>query len=139
TLPTIRERMIPRDARPDALVLFSPALNMAHDPYFQGLMKGKGNPARYSPSEFISGALPPTLILQGEEDSIVHTPDAVAFQAAAEKAGARCTLKIYPRVGHLLTRNLKVQYKDFDADPVAGADALRREEAFLASLGYLRE
>ena len=31
-----------------------------------------------------------------------------------QRAGARCELHLYPGVGHLLTRNLKVQYKDFD-------------------------
>ncbi len=76
-------------------------------------MTGKGDPSSYSPSEFINRTLPPTLIIQGEEDTIVLTRDAIAFRDAAQKAGANCTLHVYPRVGHLLTRNLQVQYKDF--------------------------
>jgi hypothetical protein len=67
------------------------------------------------------------------------TRDAIAFRDAAEKAGARCTLHVYPRVGHLLTRNLKVQYKDFDGHPVDEADAHQREDDFLASLGYMHK
>jgi acetyl esterase len=102
-------------------------------------MQGKGNPAAYSPSEYISRKLPPTLIIQGEQDSIVYCKDAIAFRDAAVKAGAKCTLYVYPGVGHLLTRNLKVQYKDFDSDPADQADAHQREDDFLYALGYLEK
>jgi acetyl esterase/lipase len=139
TLPSVNGKRIARSSRPNALLMFSPALNMAHDQYFMSLMAGKGDPASYSPSEFISRTLPPTLIIQGEEDTIVLARDARAFRDAAEKAGARCQLYVYPGVGHLLTRNLKVQYKDFDGDPADEADAHQREDDFLVSLGYMRK
>jgi acetyl esterase len=137
TLPSVKGKKILPISRPDALLLFSPALNMALDPYFDGLMKGKGNPAEYSPSAYISSELPPTLIIQGENDSIVYARDAIAFRDAAIKAGAKCTLHIYPGVGHLLTRNLRIQYKDFDADPADVANAHQREDSFLETLGYI--
>lgn len=137
-LPTVQGKKVARNARPNALLLYSPALQVAQDSYFSGLMGRKEDPARYSPSKFISRSLPPTLILQGEEDTIVHTSDARSFRDAAVQAGARCELQVYPGVGHLLTRNLKVQYKDFDADPNDAADAHRREDDFLKSLGYLK-
>jgi acetyl esterase/lipase len=66
------------------------------------------------------------------------TRDARAFCAAAQRAGATCSLHVYPKVGHLLTRNLKVQYRDFDSHPADTADARKKEDAFLAGLGYLR-
>ncbi len=138
-LKSVNGKKIARSSRPNALLMFSPALNMAKDPYFMGLMAGKGDPASYSPSEFISRTLPPTLIIQGEEDTIVLARDAIAFRDAALKAGASCALKVYPRVGHLLTRNLKIQYKDFDPDPKDSADAHQQEDDFLISLGYLRQ
>jgi acetyl esterase len=139
TLPSVNGKPVPKSSRPNALLLFSPALNMAHDDYFVSLMKGKGDPASYSPSAFIGRMLPPTLIIQGQEDTIVLTRDAIAFRDAAVKAGAQCTLQVYPRVGHLLTRNLKVQYKDFNGDPADEADAHQREDDFLVSLGYMRK
>ena len=139
TLPSLNGKKIAGNSRPNALLLFSPALNMAHDNYFISLMAGKGDPSSYSPSESISRILPPTLIIQGEEDTIVLARDARAFRDAAEKAGARCELYVYPGVGHLLTRNLKVQYKDFDGDPADEADAHLREDDFLVSLGYMRK
>jgi acetyl esterase/lipase len=137
-LPSVRGRQISPPERPDALLLFSPALNMAKDEYFQGLMAGHGKPASYSPAEFVTRHLPPTLVIQGEKDSIVRTDHARAFCAAAEMAGARCSIKVYPDVGHLLTRNLAVQYKDFDSDPAGLADARKREDAFLVSIGFSR-
>jgi acetyl esterase len=139
TLPSVKGRRIGADERPNAMLLFSPALGMARDEYFGGLMEGKGDPAAYSPLEFVSRTLPPTLVIQGEEDSIVLTRDARAFCEAAQKAGVVCSLHVYPKVGHLLTRNLEVQYKDFDSDPAFGADAHRREDAFLVTVGYVRE
>lgn len=137
TLPAVKGKKIDRCVRPNALLLFSPALNMAHDDYFKSLMKGKGNPVQYSPAEFISRSLPPTLIIQGEKDTIVRTPDAIAFRDEARKVRAQCVLHVYPRVGHLLTRNLQVQYRDFDPDPATVADAYQKENDFLLSLGYI--
>lgn len=137
TVPAIRERAIERSARPNVLVLFSPALNMAKDEYFVSLMGGKDTSALYSPAEFIGRELPPTLIIQGEEDTIVKAGDARAFCSAVKAVGVRCELHIYPGVGHLLTRNLKIQYKDFDPDPAFAAEAFRFENRFLESLGYM--
>jgi acetyl esterase len=137
TLPIVNRKKVEANERPNALLLYSPALNMAENSYFVQLMAGKGDPAAYSPSEFINGSLPPTLIIQGEEDTIVLAQDAKAFCAAAGKAGARCELHVYPDVGHLLTRNLKIQYQDFDSDPKDAAEAHQLEDAFLGSLGYI--
>jgi len=138
-IPAIRGVKISNDSRPNALLLYSAALNLAHDPYFDALMKGKGDPASYSPFEYVSKKLPPTLIIQGQQDSIVYTKDAQAFHDAAVKAGAKCELHVYPNVGHLLTRNIKVQYKDFDSDPADQADAHKREDDFLVALGYIKK
>jgi acetyl esterase len=138
TLPAIRGKAIGRNARPDALVMFSPALNMAKDEYFISLMGWKDAPALYSPAEFIGRALPPTMIIQGEEDTIVKASDARAFCSAAKAAGVRCEIHVYPGVGHLLTRNIKVQYRDFDSDPAFAAEAFRFENTFLGLLGYMK-
>lgn len=137
TIPAVNGKKIGPESRPNALLLYSPALNMGHDLYFVGLINKKADPVLYSPSDYISKKLPPTLIIQGEQDSIVYTKDAIAFRDGATKAGAKCTLFVYPKVGHLLTRNIKIQYKDFDSDPADAADAHQREDDFLVSLGYI--
>jgi len=139
TLPTVKGKNIESKSRPNAILLYSPALNMAADPYFMRLMASHGNPADYSPSGYVTQRLPPTLIIQGEQDSIVYTKDAKDFRDKAQKAGATCQLYIYPGVGHLLTRNIKIQYKDFDSDPKFASDAHQREDRFLDSLGYFKK
>jgi len=138
-IPGVNGKQLTDNERPNALLLYSPALNIAPDPYFNNLMKGKGDPAAYSPSAYISRKLPPTLIIQGERDSIVYTKDAIAFRDEAVKAGAKCILYVYPGVGHLLTRNLKIQYKDFDPDPADAAEAHQREDDFLIALDYMKK
>jgi acetyl esterase len=139
TLPAVNGQKLTAISRPNAMLLYSPALNMAKDPYFARIMLSKADPALYSPLQFINSTLPPTLIIQGDKDTIVYATDATAFCKSAEAAGARCELHLYPGVGHLLTRNLKVQYKDFDSDPTDAADAHQREDAFLISLGYIHK
>lgn len=136
TLPSVSGRKLTASSRPSAMLLYSPALNMAEDAFFVRLMNGHGNPHSYSPSTYVSRKLPPTLIIQGEKDSIVLAKDAEEFCAKATKAPARCELHMYPGVGHLLTRNLTVQYKDFDSDPAFAANAHQVEDSFLESLRY---
>jgi acetyl esterase len=139
TLPTVNGKKVSENERPSVMVLYSPALNMGPDPYFIGLMAKKAPASDYSPSAYITKKLPPTMIIQGEQDSIVFAKDARAFREAAVKAGAKCTLYIYPNVGHLLTRNLSVQYKDFAATPEDMADAKKKEDDFLVAMGYIRK
>jgi acetyl esterase/lipase len=138
TLPSVKGRPIRPRERPNALVLVSPALSVAKDRYFGELMTGHGKPASYSPAEFVRRDLPPTLVIQGEKDSVVKADHARAFCAAAQMAGARCTIKVYPNVGHQLTRELDAQRQSVDSDPGWLEDAHRREDAFLVSIGYAR-
>jgi len=53
-LPAVRERKIMPSERPNVLMLYSPALNMAKDPFFTRIMSGKADPTLYSASEYIS-------------------------------------------------------------------------------------
>jgi len=138
SLPIIRGQEVSMQARPNAMLLYCAALNMEHDKYFNAIMQGKDDPAKYSPSAYITNKLPPLLIIDGEKDSITFASDAVAFYNEAIKTGTKCNIQIYPGVGHMLTRNLKVQYKDFDANPAFVADAHKREDDFLEKLGYYK-
>ena len=47
TLPAVRGRKITPEERPNVLMLYSPALNMAKDPFFTRIMLGKADPALY--------------------------------------------------------------------------------------------
>ena len=138
TLPSVSQKPITWEQRPNAILLYCAALNMAHDPYFNTLMKGRANPGRYSPSGFITQKLVPSLVIEGEKDSITFAADAKAFHDTAVSKGAYSSVFIYPGVGHLLTRNLKVQYRDFEPEPAFVADAKKQEDSFLRSMGYYR-
>jgi acetyl esterase len=62
----VRGEKIAPAARPDALLLYSPALDMAEDAYFVRLMKEHGESRDYSPAQFVNHKLPPMLIIQRE-------------------------------------------------------------------------
>src|SRR5437016_1711865 len=94
-------------------------------------MNNDANAHHYSPSAFVSRRLPPT--------PIVLAKDAEEFCAQAAKVGARCELHMYPGVGHLLTRNLTLQYKDFDSDPAFAANAHQFEDTFWSRSGIRNE
>ena len=49
TLPAVNGQKVPASSRPNAMLLYSPALDMAKDPYFTRIMAGKADPALYSP------------------------------------------------------------------------------------------
>lgn len=127
----------PQQTRPDLMLLVSPAVNTAHDGWFRHLLQGRAEPAAYSPLEHASAATPPTLIVQGEADTLTRPAGAKAFCERMRGSQATCELALYPNLGHLLTRKLDNQEDDFDPDPVAVADAHQREQQFLADQGFI--
>ena len=132
----VNGRRIGGHERPTAILLFSPALGMAHNEYFGGLMEGQADPAPTLPwSSWAALSADPRDPGGGGLD---RPGSGRASLLRGGQAGVLCSLHVYPKVGHLLTRNLEVQYKDFDGDPADAADARRKEDAFLAGLGYLR-
>lgn len=116
---------------PDAMLLWSPAIDVADSGWFTKLLRGRASAVSQSPLQNIRKRLPPTSIVQGEKDTLTPASSASAFCAAAIAQGSVCDLKIYPGLGHLLTRNLKNQEDDFDPDPVARDDGIARQLAFL--------
>jgi acetyl esterase len=119
---------------PDALVLWSPAVDVADSGWFERLLQGKALPADYSPVEHLGKRLPPTSIVQGTEDSVTRLAGARRFCAGVQAAGEVCALEEFPGLGHLLTRNLAHQEDDFDPDPVARAEGWKRQNEFLVRL-----
>jgi len=126
-------------SRPDALLLWSPALDVAADRWFGTLLGGRANASRYSPAEHAGGATPPTCIVHGERDTLTPLSGAKRFCDQVLAARGVCALHVYPNVGHLLTRNLGNQESDFDPDPEARADGLARLERFLVERGFVPE
>jgi acetyl esterase len=125
------------DAVPDAMVLYSPAVAISRSEWVRRLLLGRAQPADISPDQHVRPGLPPTLITQGQEDSVTPFPGAVLFTRAMKAAGNTCELQRHSGLGHLLTRNLEEQEWGFDPDPVAREAACREEEAFLGRQGFL--
>ncbi len=124
-------------AEPDALLLWSPAIDVASDRWFHQKLQGRGTAAEYSPAEHVRPTTPPTSIVQGAEDVLTPLAGARRYCEKLKVAGGVCELNVYERVGHLLTRNLAHQESDFDPDPEARADGLVRLERFLKQQGFL--
>ena len=119
---------------PDALVLWSPAVDVSADRHFRRLLRERAPVAAYSPVEHVRAAMPPVHIVQGERDTLTPLRGAQRFCASVRGVGAVCELAVYPGVGHLLTRNLANQEDDFDPDPAARDDGIARQRAFLERL-----
>ena len=119
---------------PDALVLWSPALDVSGDGHFRRLLRGRATVAAYSPVEHVRPRMPPVHIVHGDRDTLTPLSGARRFCDRVLAVKGTCELVVYPGVGHLLTRNLANQESDFDPDPIAREDGNARQRAFVAAL-----
>jgi acetyl esterase/lipase len=119
-------------SKPNALVLFNPALLTAHAnaPALRQLFGERGQEA--SPLHHVGPGLPPTLILHGKADATVPYALAERFCAESKKAGNACELVGYEGAPHGF----------FNSQAAGGRwqeATLREMDRFLAALGYLSE
>jgi acetyl esterase/lipase len=126
------------DSRPDALLLWSPALDVTIDGWFRRLLRDRAVAIDYSPAQHVGLSTPPTSIVIGEEDTLTPLAGAERFCTRLVQRGQRCELHVYEGLGHLLTRNLANQESDFDPDPEARADGIAQHERFLVELGFIQ-
>ncbi len=124
-------------ATPDALLLWSPALDLTTDGWFRRLLAGRGDPVDYSPAQHVGARTPPSSIVHGDEDTLTPLAGAKRFCDALLRLDVLCELNTYEGVGHLLTRNLANQESDFDPAPEAEADGIERQIGFLVALGFI--
>jgi acetyl esterase/lipase len=126
-------------SRPDLLLLWSPALDVAANRRFVKLLQGRASAADYSPLAHAGASTPPTCIVNGDRDRVTPLAKAELFRDRVVHAGGICELHAYAGVGHLLTRNLANQGDNFDPDPKSKAAGLAQFELFLRERGYLSE
>ena len=125
------------DAEPDALLLWSPALDLAHDGWFDRKLQGRASAESLSPAHHVRATTPPTSIVHGAADTLTPLSGARRYCDRLEELGRRCDLHVYPGLGHLLTRNLEYQEGDFDPDPEAVAAGVKEHLGFLRETGFL--
>lgn len=124
--------------RPDALLLWSPAIDVSTDRWFERQLHGTALAVDYSPAQHVGPDTPPTSIVHGDRDTLTPPSGPETYCEQLRDFGVRCDLHVYKGVGHLLTRNLTNQERDFDPDPAAAADGIAQLDAFLADLGYTK-
>lgn len=121
---------------PDALVLWSPALDVSGDGHFRRLLGERATVEALNPVEHVRARMPPVVVVHGERDNLTPLSGVRRFCDRVKSGGGRCVVHEYPGVGHLLTRNLADQENDFDPDPVARADGNAKQLEFLRDLWF---
>lgn len=128
-------------AVPDALILLSPPVSLINDRWPQMLLGSRADAKDISPAENIKKQLPPMLIIEGAADTVTPLVAVQAFCERAKRLGGMCELHAYPRLGHILSRNLDAHAQEegpFDPDPAAVAKAHAEEDAFLVRIGFAK-
>ena len=122
---------------PDALVLVSPALALESDSWVQRLLLGRAAVQDISPTMNVRRGMPPTLILQGEVDTVTPLAGAKRFCERMLAAGNACETHVYKGFGHLFTPAGIPDGGWPRPDSATVADAGVRAERFLASLKFI--
>lgn len=126
------------NARPNAIVMVSPALDLERDGWFARLTGSAETAREFSPLANVRAGQPPTLILQGDVDTETPLRGARAFCEAVRAHNDLCVLKVYVGYGHLFT---PAGINDRDTpqpDPTISAQAADLAEAFLRSQGFFQ-
>jgi len=127
-------------SKPNALVLFNPALvlapvdvqNMKINEKMAGLEERMGTkPENLSPYHNIAGTLPPTIIFHGTGDETVPFVTVQLFTKRMHESGNKCTLVAYEGESHGFFNYGKNSNAVF-------FDTLHKMDEFLVSLGYLK-
>ena len=132
------------DARPNALVLYNPALAMTSPTVIGNLTKNWGpavaaHARDFSPIDHLDKRLPPAIIFQGTADKGVSPQTAQDFCRRARALKVRCDVVLYPGAPHGFSEVwLGLQDPvDFPRTEFWAEDTSRRTDRFLASLGWL--
>ncbi len=126
-------------SRPNAMVLFNPALVLApveglaiDSARLSSLKERTGvEPRELSPYHHVSSGIPPTVIFHGTADRTVPHESAAAFEQAMKDANNRCTLHSYADQGHGFFNYGRGDGRMFAA-------TLEETDRFLSELGYLQ-
>ncbi|MBL7113915.1 MAG: alpha/beta hydrolase [Bacteroidales bacterium] len=123
---------------PDALILVSPAVDLYNDGWSQFLLGTRADIRTISPVDNVRKNLPPTIILQGRDDTVTPLKGARLFYDRMIAAGNDCELWIYDEVGHLFTPNTMRDDGWPVPDPHVQQEAFEQADIFLKKRGYLK-
>jgi len=121
---------------PNALVLFSPALNIEQNERFKKLAGTSRDVGSIAPMQHVRKGMPPTIILTGELDKLIPAAALAEFCDKMRQNRNRCELQIYPGAGHMLDTPGD-QGEDKGGPSKTKYDAFLKLDQFLLSLGIL--
>jgi acetyl esterase len=119
-------------SKPNALVLFNPAVDTTHTTPAQLKERFGGRGEEGSPFHHLRPGLPPTLILHGKSDTTVPYADVDRFCAESNARGNQCQLIGYEGATHGF-------FNPPNADGKWYRETLLEADRFLTKIGYLRE
>jgi acetyl esterase/lipase len=132
-------------SKPNALILFNPALVLApvdgmekvSNKKLAALEKRMGTKLEnISPYHHLAGKLPPTIIFHGTNDKIVPFKTIKLFTDRMHEFGNKCTLVAYQDKNHSFFNHSS--FKDKKDANAAFIDTVHKMDEFLVSLGYLK-
>ncbi len=129
---------LPVSSSPNVLILVSPAVSLEKDYWFQKLLLKRIEAVIISPDENVKKGLPPTLILQGREDTVTPLEGVQNFTDKMKLNGNICELIIYEGVGHLFTPSSEKDDGFPNPDKKIQANAYKKADDFLRTLGYIK-
>ena len=122
---------------PDALLLTSPGTGTGG--WFTELLNGeKINPSDYSPVDHVKPGLPPTIILQGRDDTVTPLEGVQLFHDKLIANGNYCEFWIYNKVGHLFTPTYLGDNGWPKPDPEVQKQADSKADDFLRKFGFVK-
>ncbi|MBM4172254.1 MAG: alpha/beta hydrolase [Ignavibacteria bacterium] len=124
---------------PNALILVSPAVSLEKDNWFRQLLLNRIEVSKVSPDKNIKKGLPPTLILQGREDTVTPLVGVQNFANQMKANGNICELIIYDNVGHLFTPSSEPDSGFPNPDKKIQSMTYEKADEFLRSLGYINK
>ena len=125
-------------AAPNALILVSPAVHLENDQWAPRLLGTRANIKAISPAAHVRPGMPPTIILEGSEDTVTPLSGVQLFHDRMRAAGNQCELHIFRGVGHLFTPAGQRDDGWPQPDPKIQAEAFKKIDAFLTARGFIK-
>ncbi len=137
---SIHEKAI--NSIPDAMILISPAVSLPKGRGWEGwkfnVFGAHTTVSSANPVEHVREGLPPTIILQGRDDTVTPLDGVQQFHDLMLACGNHCELFIYDGVGHLFTPNSIPDNREPHPDKEVQRKAYNEADAFLMKLGYIK-
>ncbi len=128
---------------PNAMILVSPAVSLPKgkgwEVWKQNVFGAKTTVSSANPVEHVRKGLPPTIILQGRDDSVTPLDGVQLFHDKMLANGNYCELWIYDGVGHLFTPNTMPDYREPHPDKEIQKKAYNKADEFLKKIGYIKD